>query len=56
MNNVNEGFRLLIVAVVALITLGAVVMIRSWLRVVALIVGALVILVLLGYVVIPQVY
>jgi hypothetical protein len=56
MNNVDEGIRLLLVVVVALIALAGVVLIRNWLRVVVLLVGVLVILYLLGYVVLPKVY
>jgi hypothetical protein len=53
MNNVPEGFGLLIVFIVALVALAGVVLIRTWLRWAVLLAGALVVLYLLGY--LPQV-
>ncbi len=50
MNNVDQGLRLLVAVVIALIALAGVVLLRPWfLRLLALIVGVGVVLYVLGY-------
>ena len=49
LNNVPEAFTFLIAAIVAIATLGGVLMLRGWWKVVALLIGAVAELYILGY-------